>query len=135
MTQKLLRSLQCQAVFAGLTLLTFNSATAQIGGTLELQTNCEHALAGMKIEGDKMLLPLGGGDAYQCFGFINAIQQLSAVTVEGRTLTNLCLPEKSTLAQLVRVVVAYGQRHPEKLSEGNAAIFVINALADAFPCR
>lgn len=50
-------------------------------------------------------------------------------------MTTLCLPKTSTLIQLVRVVVAYGQKHPEKLNEPNAAWFVINALAEAFPCN
>ena len=82
-------------------------------------------------------LPVAGGDAYQCFGFINAIQQLSSVHLqdEGHTMTTLCLPKTSTLIQLVRVAVAYGQKHPEKLNEPNAAWFVINALAEAFPCN
>jgi hypothetical protein len=125
-----------QSLFiAGLIVLAFVSrAEAQLSGSLDLQTNCERGLAGIKLSGGTFQLPVAGGGAYQCFGFIAAIQQLSTVYVEGHSLINLCLPERSNLFQLVRVVVAYGQKHPEKLSEGNAAVFVINALADAFPC-
>ena len=74
-----------------------------------------------------------GARVLECLGFVNAIQALSGLGRDGHTLTYLCLPEKSDLMQLVRVVVAYGQRHPEKLS-GNPAQFVLNSLEDAFPC-
>jgi hypothetical protein len=104
---------------------------------LDLQTNCEKALTGLRLTGNMFQLPVTGGTAYQCFGFIAAIQQLSTVVMqgEGHSLTYLCLPKDSTLVQLVRVVVAYGQKHPEKLNEHNAAYFVITALAEAFPCN
>jgi hypothetical protein len=104
-----------RVAIAGLILIGLHTnAESQIAGTLDLQTHCERALAGIKMSGDSFQLPLNGGDAYQCFGFVNAIQQLSRVYREDHALTYLCLPDNSSLIQLVWVVVAYGQRHPQK---------------------
>jgi hypothetical protein len=123
-------------LIAGLTPACLPSPlAAQLGGTngaLSLQTNCEQAISTSKITGVDTFIT-ASGEALECLGFMNAIQSLSGLGRDGHTLTYLCLPEKGDLMQLVRVVVAYGQRHPEKLS-GNAAQFVLNALEDAFPC-
>jgi hypothetical protein len=113
---------------ASLMMLSLTSRVeAQLTGTLDLQTNCEKALTGLRLTGNMFQLPVTGGTAYQCFGFIAAIQQLSTVVMqgEGHSLTYLCLPKDSTLVQ----------KHPEKLNEHNAAYFVITALAEAFPCN
>jgi hypothetical protein len=45
-----------------------------------------------------------------------------------------CLPAPMTMEELTRVVVKYGNEHPEKLHM-HAAIFVLDALTQAYPCR
>jgi len=39
-----------------------SSVKAQIAGTLDMQTNCEHALAGMRTVGDQYQLRVDDGD-------------------------------------------------------------------------
>jgi hypothetical protein len=77
----------------------------------------------------------GHPEAYRCYSFVGAIQQLSILVMEGgHSLTYLCLPANSTLIQLIRIVAEYGHRHPEKLNE-QAAEFTLGSLTQAFPCN
>ena len=88
-------------VIAFLLLALPSRAQAQMAGTLDLQTHCERALAGIRLQGDMFQLPVAGGDAYQCFGFIAAIQQLSTVYIqaEGHTLTRPCTHKYALVEQ------------------------------------
>ena len=45
----------------------------------------------------------------------------------------VCFPSGVNATQLAKIVVKYGDDHPEKLNIGSAA-FVIIALQEAFPC-
>ena len=44
-----------------------------------------------------------------------------------------CVPKEATYEQFARVIVKYGDDHPEQLHL-SAVIFVVNAFSSAFPC-
>jgi hypothetical protein len=75
-------------------------------------------------------------EAYMCFGFMNALQQVTRWQSTGDSLPTLeiCAPEKSKLTQLIRVFTNYARAHPEELHEQAASVATI-ALRLAFPCR
>lgn len=56
---------------------------------------------------------MSSGNSYVCWGYMNAIQQLSAIVDEnGKTLARACPPEQSTLTQLIRVRIT--RKHTPK---------------------
>jgi hypothetical protein len=74
-------------------------------------------------------------DASICWGFMHAIEELSTmVKPDGKRLLNICTPPNGSLTQMIRVVVNYGEQHPEELHEG-PGIFALIALQKAFPCQ
>ena len=114
-------------------LLMPHLATAQSTGS-ELVSDCEQVLKGMVVSDAYVKLP-NSPFAYRCWGFMRAVQALSTFSNDGAdSVLNTCIPTESTLSQLVRVVVRYGQQHPEKLHQ-DAGDFAVNALVNAFPCQ
>ncbi len=68
-----------------------------------------------------------------CLGYIagiSDIDKLEAVVHDNR----MCVPDDASGTQLAKVIVKYGDDHPEELNEPGA-IFVLLALKNAFPCR
>jgi hypothetical protein len=73
--------------------------------------------------------------AWQCFGYVSAFMQVSLLNLDGqKTIRQLCLPNGVSVVQLIRVVVSYGNAHPEQLHT-HAALFTLNAFIKAFPCQ
>jgi Rap1a immunity proteins len=75
-----------------------------------------------------------------CLGFINGVVDgimLSDATRAGGSLkrmqSTLCVPETASGAQLAKVVVKFGDNHPEELHQP-AAFEVAMALKTAFRC-
>jgi Rap1a immunity proteins len=109
-------------------------ANAQANAS-ELLAQCEVLERGARVEGELLSLPRDPS-AQVCYGFISAIQDLSALTdsVDGPTLTGACLPPEGTLLQLVRVFTKYARTNPAELDQ-KAGLVVIKAFWRAFPCR
>jgi len=99
----------------------------------ELLSSCEDFLRAYRPSGVGFTLQPQSGSAYECWGYINAIQQLSALTDHGRTLTGACPAPATSALQIIEVVVAYLQKHPEELQE-RAGVEAVYALRQAFPC-
>lgn len=74
-------------------------------------------------------------EAAICWGFMQAMQDLSSISFDGgkRTVTGACLPSDSSASQLVRVFVNYAQSHPAQLHE-RPSLVVLRAFSSAFPC-
>jgi hypothetical protein len=65
---------------------------------------------------------------------MQAMQDMSVlVTPEGRRLIGSCPPEQTTLLRLIHIFVNYARSHRSE-AQGNAAVTVIKALQEAFPC-
>jgi hypothetical protein len=62
-----------------------------------------------------------------CIGYVVGVISMMAY------IDVLCLPDKSTHSQATLVVQKYLSEHPEKLHL-NAAVLVIDAIQEAFPC-
>jgi hypothetical protein len=74
-------------------------------------------------------------EALQCWGYIQAIQNfLVLVDEEGESLLGACVPEKTTLVQLVESFLAYMHTHPEN-SDANAAVVMMQAMQATYPCH
>ena len=72
--------------------------------------------------------------ALVCWGFMEAMQALSVLIDEqGRRIIGACPPETVTTLDLIQAFLKYARSHRSEL-EGNAAVAVINAFQEAFPC-
>jgi hypothetical protein len=49
-------------------------------------------------------------------------------------LLRACVPAEGTRVQMIKVFLAYADRHPEKLHQDFADV-AIDSLGDAFPCK
>jgi hypothetical protein len=121
-------------LFAAVLLLLSSLPTlAQLQSGNELLLSCEVLERGLKVSGDKQLTIPHDPQAFMCWGFMAAIQQLSTIREDNRRILNACPPPTSTLTQLIRVFTNYAQSHPEELHQP-AAWIAVNALRHAFPC-
>jgi hypothetical protein len=85
-----------------------------------------------------MLEPNGHGDAIDlatCNGYVSGVVDGGLVASAGNENGRypLCVPSEVTRLELVRVVLKYGNDHPEKL-HWLAGRLVVEALSTAFPC-
>ena len=119
------------AVFALLCSSAFSAHSMESAN--ELLSSCEDFLRAYRPSGVGFTLQPQSGSGYECWGYINAIQQLSALTDHGRTLTGACPAPATSALQIIEVLVAYLQSHPEELHE-RAGVEAIYALRQAFPC-
>ncbi len=68
-----------------------------------------------------------------CIGFVKGVADGSQLAATDPQKWPVCFPPGVTADQLVRVVLKYGQDHPERL-HFYSANFVKQALQIAFPC-
>ena len=125
----------CRILLAMLWLAMLIVPAAAIQNAGELLSACEDFERSVKDKGGGQLsLPLKG-DVYTCFGFMNAIQDLSVLLNSDTTrLLGSCPPPSSRVSQLIRVFTNYARKHPETLHEKAGDVAVL-ALQNAFPCR
>ncbi len=69
-----------------------------------------------------------------CLGYLaGVIDQRAILSVGIKEVPNFCIPDSVTGAQLTKVIVRYGDEHPEELHY--PAVVLINlAILKAFPC-
>jgi len=118
-----------------LVLLAFVAAgtPAHAQTARELLHACESLQRGIRVKRDQVLI-LPGSDVAQCWGFMLAVQQYSALADQnGQTLLGACPKPDTTTAQVLRIFIKYARSHPDKLG-GPAGLLAFNAMADAFPC-
>ena len=74
------------------------------------------------------------GDARACLSYLYGFADGGQFGAKGdHKLFPVCFPEGVDGGQMAKIVVKFGDDHPEKLSSGSLYI-VFNALRDAFPC-
>lgn len=132
-----MRSFRMRAVWIAVgSLLSFAAPAHSLESANELLSTCERFLAVAKIDGDRVSLTRNEPPAFECWGYLGAFQQLSAIRYDGEKLsvTRACLPAESSLVQLIRVFVSYAQKHPEELHK-RASLVALDAFQAAFPCR
>lgn len=109
------------------------SAHSNVETANELLSGCEDFLDAYRPSGVGFTLRPESASVYECWGYINAIMQLSALTDHGRTLTGACPAPAFSALQVIEVLVAYLRKHPEALHE-RAGVVAVFALRQAFPC-
>jgi hypothetical protein len=101
--------------------------------TRRLAQQCEALVKGAQGNGPDIFIPRTK-DTLQCWGYMQAMQDLSVLTDEqGQRMMGACPAEETTLLQFTRVFVAYARSHSDQL-DTDAALAVIKSLQDAFPC-
>jgi hypothetical protein len=123
-----------RSVLAALLASVWFGAPAQAQSARELLHVCELLQKGIHLKGAQVLIPPGSGVA-QCWGFMLAVQQYSALADrEGKTLLGACPKPGTTTTQVLRAFIKYARSHPDELDLQAAAV-AFSAMADAFPCR
>lgn len=70
-----------------------------------------------------------------CFGFIDGLQNGAAfMSIATKNDSVLCIPQKATPEQLIRVFLKYCNANPEKLHLAPGPVLV-GAFLEAFPCK
>lgn len=119
---------------ASATACTFSNKAVAIENAGDLVSSCHSLERGAKGTGRKILIP-NTKAALLCWGYMQAMQDVSVLTDEtGRRLLGSCPPERITLLRLIRSFSAYARSHSGKF-QGNAAVAVINAFQETFPCH
>jgi Rap1a immunity proteins len=99
----------------------------------ELVNSCQELEKGREGVGTEILIP-GNRDALTCWGYMQAMQDLSVlVDQRGRRVIGSCPPEQTTSLELIQVLLTYARTHANEL-DGNAAALVIRALQEKYPC-
>ena len=115
--------------------LIASSSPARAVTAGDLLRQCEALERGAVVKGDTVDLP-AGRPAAECWIYMGAVQDFAA-TVEregGPSLLGSCVPPETTRFDLVRAFTRYARaRKPDPALRASAA--VVQALADAFPCR
>lgn len=102
----------------------------------EMASNCK-GIVEAKIVNDQLAAP-SDFQSGVCWGAFGTIQTI--VTIVPRSfpqngpLFEVCLPQEGTRSQLIRIFMAYVERHPERIHEDYFFI-ATTALKEAFPCR
>jgi hypothetical protein len=125
-----------RSLFVALLLLPLlsSAAIAQSTGN-DLLSDCEQLLKDVQLEGDHIHIGTKY-ESYRCWGYMNAIQQVEGVRESAgakKSVLNTCVPDNVKLTQLIRVVVSYGEQHPETLHLP-AFFLTVSAMQKAFPC-
>ena len=114
-------------------IVLFPRHLAAIENARELVAYCEAAEQGVTGSGHEVEIP-ATREAVQCWGYMEAFQDLSAlVDQNGTRLLGACPPEQGTLLDLVHSFVAYARAHRADLPD-KSAVAVIKALQQAYPC-
>jgi Rap1a immunity proteins len=106
----------------------------------ELLHDCKQAVRG--IDGDTKLTEMEFVDASHCTGYVLGVVDGYAVTEAAEKLrlhfssSLVCFPKTGFMPtpQVVRIVVKYLHDHETRLSEP-AALLVLQAMQEAFPCK
>jgi Rap1a immunity proteins len=99
-----------------------------------LASYCQKLEQGTKGAAQHIRIP-NTKEALLCWGYMQAVQDLSVLVYEdGTGIMGSCPPEQTTALQLIRSFVTYARSHPDEL-EGNTAMAVFKALQHAYPCR
>lgn len=112
-------------------------ANAQVSGQVEsaeqMVSDCK-PLANAKITGDEVAVPSDLRSGI-CFGaFLAFYRAIWYVDGSGKPLFGVCAPHHISTTQLIKVFIAYTERHHERLQDDFFRI-ALNASREAFPCK
>jgi hypothetical protein len=114
-------------------------ARAQSTGN-ELLSKCEVFLDNYKAIGPETFQTSLEPEGWQCFGYMSAVSQFAYLIFRSnsgddkKVFDLVCLPPDAQVSRLIRVFVAYGRQHPERLNQSPESL-VLTSLWQAFPCK
>jgi len=103
----------------------------------EMLSECRQLLATAKRAADPDALELDNTfSTGTCWGAFMSIQQLATLKMAGakNPMFRVCVPEETTLVQIIQIFDAYARHHPERQDEP-FTIVALAALHQAFRCR
>ena len=111
----------------------FAGSPAASQSAQEMASFCE-PIVNAKAVGEGRIQVTTSFETGQCWGAFRALQQLSALTLDGKTRAlPLCLPEETKLSQLVKIFYRHVQKKPA-IGHEPFALVAFWVLWDAFPC-
>jgi hypothetical protein len=113
---------------ASLLLMLPMPAFAQTG--LEVESRCR-SFAAVDVHPDGRIALPPNSDF--CWGAFTTLQQFLVFSEGDVPMLRVCVPEKSTRLQLIKVFLGYSQRHPESAHLPFGQV-VWQAMYEAFPC-
>ena len=129
-------TIRCACIVLIALVATLPSAwsAAAVESARELSIYCRIVEHGVKGTGRHVYIP-HTREALTCWGYMQAMQDLSVLAdQEGDRIMGACPPEKMTTLLLIQLFGRYARAHPGEL-QGNAAVAVIRALQEAYPCH
>jgi hypothetical protein len=102
----------------------------------EMLSECQGLLSTAQKTADPEAIELDNTfSTGNCWGAFLSIQQLLTIKLAGarNPMFNACLPEDTTLVQIIQTFDAHARKHPERLSEP-FTIVAAGALQDSFHC-
>jgi len=99
----------------------------------EMVSNCK-GIAEAKVSGDQVVVPsnLESGICWGAFASFDAAMHY--VGENNRPFFGVCEPSESTRSQMIKIFIAYAERHPDSYHKD---FFLVALLAgrETFPCR
>lgn len=112
-------------------------STLSVSAQLRVSVQLYGPHADQLVEDCRNISAAGYGDKIalaRCLGYLTGLIDGSGIASRQTPKTfPVCIPGEATQSELAKVVVKYGDDHPEYLHQ-EAANFVNDALKKAFPC-
>jgi hypothetical protein len=121
---------------ASFQLLAVAGAAADPYSTGDMLSECHTLLATAKKAADPDSVELENTfSTGACWGAFLSIQQFVSMNSPGASgpMFHSCVPEDTTLVQLIKVFDIYARKHPERESEPFTVV-ALSALHEAFQC-
>lgn len=103
----------------------------------EMLSECEQLLSTASTAADPDALELDNTfSTGTCWGAFLSIQQLATLKTAGAksSIFRVCIPEETTLVQIIQIFDAYARRHTERKDEPFTVV-ALASLHEAFRCR
>ncbi len=112
-------------------------AAAEPYSAREMLSECEQLLSTAKRAADPDAIELDNTfSTGTCWGAFLSIQQLATLKMAGakKRIFRDCVPEETTLIQLIQIFDAYVRRNPQRRDEPFTVV-ALAALHESFKCR
>jgi hypothetical protein len=122
---------------AAMQLLPVQEAAAEPYSAADMLSECQALVSSAKATSDPDAIELDNSfSTGSCWGAFLSIQQLVTIKQAGarNPMFRVCVPEDTTLVQIIKIFESFARRHPERDSEP-FTIVAIAGLHEAFRCR
>lgn len=128
------RTLVLGLLFLGMCVCA-NAQTKYIASTMNAEELIRVCRPILDVTAEETLPYTQLNQAGFCMGYVQGISDgLAYSEATTQSKKTVCMPMHVTASQIARVVLRYGDEHPEKL-HWPSTDFTIESLRNAFPCR